>query len=76
MSRDTFTSLRLANLRERLGIAGSRDTVAHLAQELADVVICCDLVAMSEGIDLDAAVADKFNETSAKVGLPTRLVKG
>ena len=59
--------------RERLGIRGSRDTLEHLAQELADVIICVDLVALAEGIDLDAAVAAKFNETSEKVGLPHRL---
>ncbi len=59
--------------RERLGIRGSRDTVEHLAEELADVVICADLVAMAEGIDLDAAVVAKFNATSEKVGLRTRL---
>lgn len=59
--------------RERLGIRGSRDTVEHLAEELADVVICADLVAMAEGIDLDAAVVAKFNATSEEVGLKTRL---
>lgn len=61
--------------RERMGIAGSRDTLAHLAEELADVVICADLIAMSAGIDLDAAVRAKFNATSEKVGLLTRLVE-
>lgn len=60
--------------RERLGIRGSRDTLAHLAEELADVVICCDLIAMSAGFDLDVAVRNKFNATSEKVGLKTRLV--
>jgi NTP pyrophosphatase (non-canonical NTP hydrolase) len=59
--------------RERHGWRGSRDTVAHLAEELADVVICADLVAMAAGIDLQAAVAAKFNSTSEKVGLPHRL---
>lgn len=60
--------------RERLGIKGSRDTVAHLAEELADVVICADLIAMHEGIDLlGEAVPAKFNATSEKVGLKTRL---
>jgi NTP pyrophosphatase (non-canonical NTP hydrolase) len=59
--------------RERMGIRGSRDTVEHLAEELADVVICADLIAMAAGIDLDAAVAAKFNATSKKVGLRTRL---
>lgn len=59
--------------RERLGIAGSRASLQDLAHELADVVICADLVAMGEGIDLEAAVAAKFNLTSEKVGLSTRL---
>lgn len=60
--------------RERMGIRGSRDTVEHLAEELADVVICTDLIAAAYGIDLDAAVARKFNATSEKVGLKTRMV--
>lgn len=60
--------------RERRGIAGSRDTVEHLAEELSDIIICTDLVAMQAGIDLDAAVRSKFNATSEKVGVRTRLV--
>lgn len=59
--------------RERLGIRGSRATPEQLAEELADIVICADLVAMGEGIDLQAAIARKFNATSEKVGLATRL---
>jgi NTP pyrophosphatase (non-canonical NTP hydrolase) len=59
--------------RERLGIRGSRATVQDLADELADVVICADLIAMAEGIDLDQAIARKFNLTSEKQGLETRL---
>lgn len=59
--------------RERLGIRGSRATTAELADELADVVICVDLIAMHYGIDLEAAIARKFNATSEKVGLSTRL---
>lgn len=59
--------------RERLGIRGSRATVEDLAEELADVIICCDLIAMATGIDLKKAVEDKFNKTSEKVGLQTRL---
>jgi NTP pyrophosphatase (non-canonical NTP hydrolase) len=38
--------------RERLGIAGSRATINDLADELADIVICADLVALSEGLPL------------------------
>lgn len=59
--------------RERLGIKGSRATLDDLAEELADVIICCDLIAMATGIDLTGAVEKKFNKTSEKVGLETRL---
>lgn len=59
--------------RERLGIRGSRATVGQLADELADVIICASLIAMAEGIDLGDAVVAKFNATSEKVGLSTRL---
>jgi NTP pyrophosphatase (non-canonical NTP hydrolase) len=59
--------------RERLGIRGSRDTKEHLAEELADVVICADLIAMHEGIDLERAVVEKFNATSEKNSLGTRM---
>lgn len=59
--------------RERIGLVGSRDTKEHLAEELADIVICTDLVAMDAGIELDAAIAAKFNATSEKNGLTTRL---
>jgi NTP pyrophosphatase (non-canonical NTP hydrolase) len=59
--------------RERLGIPGSRATVLDLADELADVLICADRVAMQFGIDLEEATKRKFNITSEKVGLRTRL---
>lgn len=59
--------------RERLGIRGSRATVADLGLELADVVISADLVAADAGVDLAAAVAEKFNATSEAQGLATRL---
>lgn len=61
--------------RERLGIKGSRTTKEALAEELADVIISADLIAMHEGIDLDEAVRKKFNATSEKYGLKTRLIK-
>ena len=59
--------------RARLGIIGPTDTIEHLAEELADVIICADLVAMTAGISLSKAVREKFNATSIKVGLKTRL---
>lgn len=60
-------------VRERSGWRGSRATVADLAEELADVIICADKLAASEGIDLWPSVVAKFNATSEKVGLPHRL---
>ncbi|WP_421151943.1 MazG-like family protein [Aeromonas dhakensis] len=59
--------------RERLGIVGSRSTVEQAATELADVVICADLIARALGINTWDAVCHKFNHTSAKYGLNTRL---
>lgn len=59
--------------RERLGIKGSRTTKDDLAGELADVVICADLCALDHSIDLSAAIRHKFNATSDKVGLSSRL---
>lgn len=121
--------------RERLGIRGSRATLQELSDELADIIICVDLIAMhigsivdsgdklvwlknrslsslganmmvsvgmichivestdqsqlvsmlgilvqrteliasSQKIDLDAAVCNKFNATSEKYNLTTRM---
>ena len=59
--------------RERLGIKGSRATLEQLMEELADIVICADLIAMHYDIDLHAAVERKFNATSEKMGHKTRL---
>ena len=61
--------------RERLGINGSRASIEELAAELADVIICTDLIAMSYNIDLWSAVVDKFNASSMKLELKTRLSK-
>lgn len=62
--------------RENQGWRGSRATKEDLANELADVVICADLLAIAENIDLDEAIATKFNATSEKVGLSQRLIVG
>lgn len=62
--------------RERLGIAGSRASVGDLMDELADVVICADLISMMVHAPLFAAVSRKFNWTSEKMGLMTRLEFG
>ena len=62
--------------RERQGWAGSRATLAQLAEELADVIICVDLVAQQTGIDLWPAVVAKFNATSRARALETMLPTG
>lgn len=62
--------------RERQGWAGSRATVGQLAEELADVIICVDLVAQQLDIDLWAAVVAKFNATSSARGLSTVIEQG
>lgn len=59
--------------RERLGIKGSRTTVEKLGDELADIIICTDLLAEMYGIDLREAVKRKFNETSDKVGFDVKI---
>jgi NTP pyrophosphatase (non-canonical NTP hydrolase) len=59
--------------RERRGIRGSRATLRQLADELADVIICVDLIALYEGIDVWESVKRKFNETSRNNNLDTTL---
>lgn len=59
--------------RQRLGLPGSRASVDDLAEELADVVIVADLIAAKFNIDLEVAIARKFNKTSDKLGLATKF---
>jgi NTP pyrophosphatase (non-canonical NTP hydrolase) len=59
--------------RERRGIRGSRATLRQLADELADVIICVDLIALYEDIDLWESVKRKFNETSRNNNLDTKI---
>lgn len=59
--------------RERLNIKGSRATKLELADELADVIICVDLICMHLNINLAQAIANKFNATSDKMGFEVKL---
>lgn len=59
--------------RERLEMRGSRATKEQLAEELADIIISADLIAMEMDIDLDEAVRSKFNATSDKYSLPVKM---
>ena len=75
LHRSVGRSLNVAKKieRERHGWRGSRATTQDLAAELADVVICADLMALAAGIDLMGAVRDKFNATTDKAGLTVKL---
>lgn len=58
--------------RVRDGIPGNSETPEqlrnNLADELADTFIYLDLMAQSQGINLEKAVLRKFNKTSEKIG--------
>ena len=54
-------------------MVGGDPDLEPIKDELGDVVICADLVAMQLGIDLAKAVQRKFNKTSAKHGFETTL---
>lgn len=59
--------------RVRDNIPGNGDLTADdlqlsLADEIADTFIYLDLLAQAAGIDLESAVIEKFNKTSAKIG--------
>lgn len=64
-----------ANKRKKFdrGDIDYADFMAEAAKELADVQIYLDLLAFRLGIDLGAAVRDKFNEVSVRVGSSVRL---
>lgn len=56
-----------------MGIRGSCSSKEELAEELADVVICVSLIAIAQDINLSDSIVKKFNKTSEKYGLKTRL---
>lgn len=59
--------------RARLGIVGGNDDQQGAQEELADVVICCSLMAIRMGWDLGEIVTRKFNATSVKRAFSTML---
>lgn len=63
-------------MRCRLSVTGGISDVefaALAADELGDIIICCDRIAAAIGIDLKEATRQKFNKTSAKHGFSTRI---
>ena len=66
--------------RIRDGIPGNRNITeaelrAQLRREIADAYIYLDLMAQSEGIDLEAAVIETFDAKSEQIGYGVRLAK-
>jgi NTP pyrophosphatase (non-canonical NTP hydrolase) len=61
--------------REAMGLRGSRASVDDLALELADVLICTDLLARQYNINLTEALVAKFNATSDKLSLDVFLTE-
>jgi NTP pyrophosphatase (non-canonical NTP hydrolase) len=62
--------------RERMNIVGSRATLSQLKEELADVFICLDLIAMDLCIspeDIEEMIKLKFNKTSHERNLETTM---
>ncbi len=55
--------------RIRLNLAGGKTDLEGIKEELADVLICADLIAMDLGIELGPEVQKKFDKTSKKYGL-------
>jgi NTP pyrophosphatase (non-canonical NTP hydrolase) len=49
------------------------ELLVRLGEELADVIICVDLLAMYYGIELGLITKLKFNETSDKQSLTTKF---
>lgn len=63
--------------RVRDDITGNAETPeqlkAALRDEIADTFVYLDLLAQSQGIDLEQAVREKFNRTSVKIGSTVRV---
>lgn len=59
--------------RTQLGLRGGTTDIEPLKEEVADVVICADLVARNVGFDLGEAVVKKFNDISRKHGFNVKL---
>lgn len=60
-------------LRAERGILGSTATMEDIEDEVGDVVISLTLLCEQIGISLGKAVIRKFNKTSTKYNLETKL---
>lgn len=65
----------LANMMKKVrrGDLTADDARPDIAKELADVAIYLDILAFRLGVDLGAAIVQKFNEVSDRVGADVKL---
>jgi NTP pyrophosphatase (non-canonical NTP hydrolase) len=65
--------------RVRDGVPGNSETPeqlrAALADEIADTFIYLDLLAQSQGLDIEEIALSKFQKTSAKIGYDDALLR-
>lgn len=75
-------AMRMSNVLKKItrldrdisGTSEGRDQLIHaVMEEAGDTLITLDLVMMELGLDLGQSTKGKFNATSAKHGLKTRL---
>lgn len=59
--------------RAKMGLYDSDVSKQEIKDEIADILICLDLLAMDMDIDLSEAVVEKFNKSSEKFGLETKF---
>ena len=62
------------HLRYERGIKGTTLDIDDIADEMGDLVVSLDLLAAEMGINLGDAVMNKFNRTSRKYEMNTRLL--
>lgn len=60
-------------IRYERGMPGGVESLEPIEDELGDVVISAQNLAVEFGIDLAAAIRKKFNKTSEQHGFPERL---
>lgn len=60
-------------MRQRLCMPTGEASVAELADEAGDVLICLDRLCAAFGVNLWEAAVHKFNKTSDKHGFPVKL---
>lgn len=63
----------IAKRAEEMHEGAAKEQILQLGEEIADTIIYLDLLAASEGINLEREIRKKFNSVSVKYGFPQRL---